>query len=94
MEEGGAVLDQLDYIGCYMMTERLETRWADCFTATISQIGPLTMPEESKGVRLATLEELPALYHVWNPLTQLVFEHSYEVVQRTRNGARRKGAEL
>ena len=84
LEEGGAVLTTIDYIGCYRITERQETRWADCFCAQVSHIGELTMPEESKGVRLATLSELPDIYHLWNPLTQMVFEHSFEVISRCR----------
>jgi 8-oxo-dGTP diphosphatase len=85
LEEAGAVLCQVDYIGCYQILEGFDTRWADCFSASVSQLVELTMPEESKGVRLATLEELPEIYHLWNPLTQMVFEHSYEVLQRKRS---------
>jgi 8-oxo-dGTP diphosphatase len=84
MEEAGASLGNFDYIGCYHVFEKLEVRWADCFSASVEELGELTMPEESKGVCLATLEELPAIYHLWNPLTQMVFEHSYEVLQRRR----------
>ena len=84
IEEAGASLSHVDYIGCYSIFEKCEIRWADCFSASVRQLGELTMPEESKGVRLATLDELPDLYHLWNPLTQMVFEHSYEVLQRRR----------
>jgi 8-oxo-dGTP diphosphatase len=85
MEEAGAELIHIDYIGCYKMFEKLEVRWADCFSAEVSSIGEITMPEESLGIRFATLDELPQLYHVWNPLTRMVFEHSYEILQRKRS---------
>lgn len=83
-EEAGATLTDFDYMGCYRVSEKNETRWADCFVASVSQIGELTMPEESKGVRLASLDELPAIYHLWNPLTEMVFLHALEIVHRKR----------
>jgi 8-oxo-dGTP diphosphatase len=82
LEEAGAVLTDIDYIGCYHITEKREVRWADCYVARVTHLEEIRMPEESKGVRLVRLEELPCLYHLWNPLTQMVFEHSREVVLR------------
>jgi 8-oxo-dGTP diphosphatase len=82
LEEAGAVLCDVDYIGCYQVNERHEIRWADCYSARVLQLVEVGMPEESKGVRLVTLDELPKIYHVWNELTQLVFEHSRQVVMR------------
>jgi 8-oxo-dGTP diphosphatase len=82
LEEAGAILCDLDYIGCYRISERSEVRWADCYVARVRQLVEVGMPEESKGVRLVSLDELPSIYHVWNPLTRMVFEHSREVVLR------------
>jgi 8-oxo-dGTP diphosphatase len=84
IEEAGALLSNVDYIGCYLISERQETRWADCFVATVANLKEPTMPEESKGVRLVRLDELPDVYHLWNPLTKMVFEHSWEVACRRR----------
>lgn len=82
LEEAGAVLKDLQYIGCYHISERREVRWADCFVARIERLVEIGMKEESKGRRLATLEELPEIYHLWNPLTMMVFEHSREILTR------------
>ena len=82
MEEAGAILCDIDYIGCYHISEKREVRWADCFVARVVQLAEISMPEESKGAKLVSLEELPAIYHLWNPLTQMVFEHSREVALR------------
>lgn len=81
-EEAGAILKDVQYIGCYHISERREVRWADCFAARVDRLVEIGMPDESKGRRLATLDELPAIYHLWNPLTQMVFEHSREVLER------------
>lgn len=84
VEEGGVLLRDVDYLGCYHISERREVRWADCYSARIKAFVDITIPEESKGRRLATLEELPEIYHLWTPLTQMVFELSHEVVERRR----------
>lgn len=84
VEEAGALLDDIQYMGCYHVSERREVRWVDCFVAKVATLGEIERQEESKGRRLATLEELPAIYHVWNPLTKMVFEHSYEIIQRRK----------
>jgi 8-oxo-dGTP diphosphatase len=82
VEEGGAVLGDIQYIGCYQISERREVRWADCFVAPLIDLVDIGMTHESKGRRLVTIDELPAIYHLWNPLTRMVFEHSYEILQR------------
>ena len=83
LEEGGAILKDLQYIGCYHISERSEVRWADCYAARIDKLVEIQMIEESKGRNLVTLEELPALYHLWNPLTMMVFQHSREILARS-----------
>jgi len=81
-EEAGVSLDRVQYIGCYHISERREVRWADCFAAKVAGVGEIEMTQESHGMKLVTIEELPTLYHLWNPLTEAVFKYSYEVVQR------------
>lgn len=83
-EEAGATLCLIQYIGCYQITERQEVRWADCFTARVEGLGEIGMKEESLGVRVCHLDELPEIYHLWNDLTKMVFEHAYEVIERRR----------
>ncbi len=84
VEEAGAVLCDVQYIGCYRILERDEVRWADVFVAQIEALVPIGMPEESLGRRFVRFEELPESYYMWNELTQMVFEHSREVMARAR----------
>lgn len=88
IEEAGAILSDIQYIGCYMISERREIRWADCYASRIEALVDIGMTDESHGRRLVTLDELPDIYHLWNPLTKMVFEHSLEVLDR--QDARRK----
>jgi 8-oxo-dGTP diphosphatase len=82
LEEGGAILEHVQYIGCYHISERREVRWADCYAAKVCRLVDIGMADESKGRKLVTLDELPDLYHIWNPLTEMVFRYSLEVVER------------
>lgn len=82
LEEAGALLSNLQYIGCYRISERREVRWADCYVALVKELVEFNGTAESLGRKLATLEELPEIYHLWNPLTQMVFEHSREIMNR------------
>lgn len=82
-EEGGAELCDCQYIGCYQIFERHEVRWGDCFVARVTSLGEIGMKEESFGAKLVDLDELPEIYHLWNPLTELVFHHSLEVLRRS-----------
>lgn len=81
-EEAGAVLRDLQYIGCYRITERSEIRWADVFVAEVVDLIEIGCPNESHGRRLTDFAELPGMYHQWNPLMEEVFIHSREVLQR------------
>lgn len=82
LEEAGAILRDVQYIGCYHISERREVRWADCYVARVEELVEIGRQDESKGRRFVTLDELPALYHLWNPLTKMVFEHSLEILRR------------
>jgi 8-oxo-dGTP diphosphatase len=84
-EEGGVELDRVQYIGCYQISERREVRWADCYAAKVANVGEISMKQESLGMKLVTVEELPAIYHLWNPLTEAVFHFSHEVVERLKD---------
>ncbi len=82
LEEGGAVLGDVQYIGCYQITERNEIRWADCFAATVKELVEIQVVEESTGRQFMAIEELPDHYHLWNDLTERVFRHSRAVIER------------
>ena len=82
LEEGGALLECIQYLGCYRISEKREVRWADCYAARVADLVEITMKEESKGRQLVTTDQLPTLYHLWNPLTEMLFDLSREVVER------------
>ena len=83
LEEGGALLECIQYLGCYRISEKREVRWADCYAAKVNELVEITRQDESFGRKLVTLEELPAIYHLWNPLTEMLFQQSYEVICRS-----------
>jgi 8-oxo-dGTP diphosphatase len=82
IEEAGAVLAGIHYLGCYRVTDRNDVRWADVFAARVSELVPMRTDLESRGRRLVRLEDLPDLYHLWNPLTAELFRYSREVLDR------------
>lgn len=88
LEEGGAELEDVQYIGCYQISERQEVRWADIYTARVCQLVEITMTEESLGRKLVTMEELPGIYHLWTPLTEMVFQHALEIMERSESHRR------
>jgi len=83
LEEGGALLECLQYLGCYRISEKREVRWADCYAAKIAELVEITMQDESLGRQLVSVDELPNIYHLWNPLTERLFSLSYEVICRS-----------
>ncbi|MBX3096747.1 MAG: NUDIX domain-containing protein [Fimbriimonadaceae bacterium] len=84
-EEAGAILSDLLYIGCYRITERCDVRWADVFTAHVEDLEELSPEFESIGRMYADVEELPDIYHLWNPLTEALFLHSRDILRRHRD---------
>lgn len=86
LEEAGAILDHIQYIGCYLIAERREIRWADVYAASVRELTQISKPEESLDRKFVTIEQLPEDYHLWNELTERVFQYSYEVLVRTHNG--------
>lgn len=81
-EEAGALISNLQYIGCYEIKERGETRWADCFAASAGAMVEIGAVSESRERRFVDLETLPEIYHWWNELSLKVFEHSKKVIER------------
>lgn len=84
-EEAGAILTNTAYIGCYRMSNLQEVRWADVFVAEVVSLAEITHKAESSGRKFCTMGDLPECYHLWNPLTEAVFHHSYQVITRMRN---------
>lgn len=85
VEEAGALLRQIQYIGCYRVSERQEIRWADVFVAEVGGLCEIGCPEESLGRQLVRPDELPEIYYLWNDLTSELFDYSFEVVTRLRS---------
>ncbi|MBA4293462.1 hypothetical protein C0431_10900 [bacterium] len=83
-EEAGAILGCTAYIGCYRMASPVEVRWADVFVAEVKTLSDITHTDESSGRKFCTLDELPDCYHLWNPLTEAVFNHSLTILNRMR----------
>ncbi len=84
LEEAGATLECVQYIGCYKICEKGEVRWADVYVARVLSLGEISMPEESLGRQLVDMDELPNVYYEWTELTKCMFEHAYEIMQRAK----------
>ena len=85
VEEAGAILRDIQYLGCYRVTERRELRWLDVFVAEVDSLCEIQCPEESRGRQLVTTDQLPEIYYNWSPLIAEVFEYSQEVMKRLRS---------
>ena len=81
-EEAGADLSEIHYIGCYRVSQRDEVRWVDIYAANVVGLTDLDPQFESIGRKFVTLDELPEIYHLWNPLTESLFKHSKCVLDR------------
>lgn len=81
-EEAGAEIGCVQYIGCYKICEKGEVRWADVYVARVIALGEISMPEESLGRQLVTMEQLPDIYYDWTDLTRCVFAHAQEIMLR------------
>lgn len=84
-EEAGAILSYTTYIGCYRMSTTSEVRWADVFVAEVAELTEISHTGESSGRKFCRMEDLPDCYHLWNPLTEAVFNHSLEIIKRMRS---------
>ncbi|MBN8691420.1 MAG: NUDIX domain-containing protein [Armatimonadetes bacterium] len=84
VEEAGAKLRDLQYLGCYRVSERREVRWADVFVAEVEALGEITCPQESLGRQLICPTKVHAIYYNWSPLVEEVLGYSREVIERMR----------
>ncbi len=82
IEEAGAILDPMIYIGCYRIREKSEVRWADVFAAEVGELVPIPLEFESSGRKFVNPEDLADVYYLWNPLTEAVFKHSRILLER------------
>jgi 8-oxo-dGTP diphosphatase len=85
LEEAGAQLDAIQYIGCYHIREKTEVRWADVYTARVTGLQEITATEESLGRQFVTMETLPSVYYQWDPQTEMVFDHALTIMRRAAN---------
>jgi 8-oxo-dGTP diphosphatase len=82
LEEAGAILQDMQYVGCYRVTERGDVRWADVFTARVAGLVEIAAGSESLGRRLVRIEDVPQTYHMWGPLLAEVCGQAREVILR------------
>ena len=85
VEEAGAILRDIQYLGCYRVTERREVRWLDVFVAEVDSLCEISCPQESRGRQFVTPDQLPEIYYNWSPLIAEVFSYSQEVMKRLRS---------
>lgn len=82
VEEAGAILEDILYLGCYRICERNEVRWADIYTARVAELVEIPAEFESSGRRFVRPNELAEIYYLWNSLTEAVILHAQSVMER------------
>ena len=82
LEEGGAIIENLRYMGCYEMISQKQIMWAEAYTASIQDLVDIPEGSESQDRKLVEAEHLPNCYYMWDPLTEAVFEYSRSVFKR------------
>jgi len=87
-EETGAIVCDLQLLGYYRLqpcsTDEPDECVAPVFVTQLERLEPLPDGSESRGVRWATLNELPALYYQWSPLVEAVFRYASERSREAR----------
>jgi 8-oxo-dGTP diphosphatase len=80
IEEAGAVLDEVVYIGYFLLTERESGRMrhAPTFIASVQRLVEIPMGSESQGMQLAKGEDVAGLYFAWDELLSAVFEFAWQ----------------
>lgn len=80
VEEAGATLGKVAYLGYFVLTDRVTgvVRHAPTFIASVSSIGQIPDGTESRGAQLANVEDVAALYFAWDALLAAVFALAYE----------------
>jgi 8-oxo-dGTP diphosphatase len=81
-EEGGVLIDDLRYLGCYQISEKNAVLWAEAFTARVEEFVQIPEGSESSARLLVDKDDLPCCYHLWDSLAEAVFEHSRQVASR------------
>jgi 8-oxo-dGTP diphosphatase len=99
-EEAGAVIRCLEAIGYYRLQPcspavsspqeaRTGDEGAECiapvFLAQLERLEPVPHGSESRGVRWATLKEMPQLYYQWSPLLEAVFRYARARIEQARD---------
>jgi len=88
-EETGAVINALELIGFYRLLPCSLDESGECiapvFLAQIDRLEPVPNGSESRGVRWATLEEMPQLYCQWSPLLEAVFRYASARIEQARD---------
>lgn len=84
IEEAGAHLRCLQYMGHYRIFEKEEVRYADLFVAKVERLGEILMPQESLGRKFVHRSELEKAYYDWDELIASVFDHAFEIMERER----------
>ena len=79
IEEAGAVLGRVLYVGYFILTDigSGAVRHAPTFIAEVSAIGAIPDGTESRGAYLAPVEDIAAMYFAWDDLLAGVFAHAY-----------------
>ncbi len=81
-EETGAIIRTLELIGAYRLQPcsagEPTACFAPVFVAQLERLEPVPNGSESRGVRWATIEEMPPLYYQWSPLLEAVFRYASE----------------
>ncbi len=85
IEEAGVTLGPLAYIGCCRLADSREVRWAEAFTAEVCSLGEIDPQFESTGRKFVKLSDLPDIYYCWDDLTEAMFQHAYNAIQRQRS---------
>ena len=82
LEEGGVIMGELRYIGCYQIQDRNAVLYAEAFTGDIEKF--VDIPEESESCARLLVDrgDLPCCYHCWDPLAEAVFDYARDVATR------------
>jgi len=80
-EEAGATLGCLHELGHFQLCSGGTRRFVASYTTRLVETCCIPEGTESRGCRLATIEELSDLYHLWDPLMERVFPFALEVLE-------------
>jgi 8-oxo-dGTP diphosphatase len=76
-EEVGAELVGVRPLGHYVLVDEAgHSRYVPAYVGRVSSLADLPPGTESRGVSLATLEELPGCYWMWDALLEAVFHYA------------------